>query len=73
MNNICYKGTQNLKKEGNSCQLHSINACSLEWNKYALFPLHQDAQREGKLFPTAMIDILVLLAQGHGIACLGAS
>lgn len=29
-------GTQHLKKESNSCQLHSINTCSLEWNQYAL-------------------------------------
>lgn len=62
-----------LKKEGNSCQLHSINACSLEWNQYALFHLHQEAQKEGQLFASAKTGILVFLALGHGRAYLGAS
>lgn len=44
MNNICYQGTQSLKKEGDSCQLYSINACSLEWNQCALLLLHQEAK-----------------------------
>lgn len=72
MNNICYQGAQSLKKEGDPCQLHSINACSLEWNQCALLPLHQEAQRAELLFPAARTGILVLLASGLGIACLGA-
>lgn len=72
MNNICYQGTQSLKKEGDSCQLHSINACSLEWNQCALLLLHQEAQRAERLFPAARTGILVFLAPGLGIACLGA-
>lgn len=72
MNNICYQGTQSLKKEGDSCQLRGINACSLERNQCALLPLHPEVRRAEWLVPAARTGILVFLAPGRGMPCLGA-